>query len=355
MDLTQANVREQFRNHPVFTELHRGVNFGFMAKRGYYSKAEALDQPRLMAAAGVNFSTLNANICQETYFSRRVFLDFVFSSGEVELTEMVKAFHDHGIHPVLKPCLTPLDGAWMGSVAMPSTSQIAGVSHNYTGEWFASYTDAICFYAEFAEKNNIAAMMVGAENYGVEPWDDEWLRLIEKVRGIYSGPLTYEFTPSSHNQRELKWVGSLDFLSYSYYPPARKLPDGMLFRDAPALSVEEMTAFLAPNRERIRAIVEHFGNLPIAFTEIGVRSAHGCTARPYDYLTETDYDGEEQANYMEAVFQTFSDIPQWLGLYWWKWDETQNRPHYHTDARGDKGFTIQGKPAEEVLRRWFKK
>ena len=86
-----------------------------------------------MAAAGVNFSTLNANICQESFASRKLFLDFNFSSGEIELTEMIRAFRDHGIHPVLKPCLTPLDGAWMGSVVMPDTLQIAGVSHDYAG------------------------------------------------------------------------------------------------------------------------------------------------------------------------------------------------------------------------------
>lgn len=355
MDMSKANVRERFRNHPVFTEFHRGVNFGFMAKRGYYSQREVLDQPRRMAAAGVNFSTLNANICQESYFSRRVFLDFKFSSGEKELTDMVKAFHDHGVHPVLKPCLTPLDGTWMGSVRMPETCQIAGVSHNYTAEWFASYGDAICFYADFAERNNIMALMVGAECFGVEMWEDEWNSLIEKVRSIYSGPITYEFTPSSRKTNPLNWIHNLDFLSYSYYPPAQELPEGMPYRDAPVRSVADMTEFLYSRRQKIISIVDAFNNMPIAFTEIGVRSAHGCTTSPCDFLADTGYDGKEQADYMEAVFTTFSEIPQWLGLYWWKWDETQNRPQYHDDPRGDKGFTIQGKPAEKVLKKWFAK
>jgi len=355
MDISQTTVRERFRSHPVFTEVHRGMNFGFLARRGYYALPKTLDQPRQMAAAGVNFCTLNANICQESYFSRRVFLDFTFSSGEIELTEMAHALRDHGIHPVMKPCLTPLDGAWMGSVVMPDTTQIAGVSHNYAGEWFASYTDAICHYAEFAEKNDVAALMVGAECFGVEPWEEEWRRLIAKVRTIYSGPLTYEFTPDSARRHDLRWFDDLDFLSLSYYPPAREIPEGAAFRDAPKTTAEEMAAFLAPNREWISELVRRFGNLPIAFTEIGVRSAHGCAARPYDYLTETYYDGDEQADYMEAVFRTFCEIPQWLGLYWWKWDENQHRPHYHTDPRGDMGFTVQGKPAEKVLLSWFGK
>lgn len=86
-----------------------------------------------------------------------------------------------------------------------------------------------------------------------------------------------------------------------------------------------------------------------------MRSAHGCIMRPYDYLWETYYDGQEQADYMEASFQTFWEIPQWMGFFWWKWDETQIRPHYYGDPNGDKGFTIQGKPAENVFRRWVGK
>ena len=44
-----------------------------------------------------------------------------------------------------------------------------------------------------------------------------------------------------------------------------------------------------------------------------------------------------------------------MGFLWWKWDETQKRPQYHLDPAGDMGFTIQGKPAEEVMKRWIKR
>ena len=91
-------------------------------------------------------------------------------------------------------------------------------------------------------------------------------------------------------------------MSYSYYPPARPLNrDLTQFAASPKLSLEEMVNFLQPNQEHIREIVQRFGRKPIAFTEIGVRSAHGCTALPSDFLAETAYDGEEQADYMTMV------------------------------------------------------
>ena len=74
-----------------------------------------------------------------------------------------------------------------------------------------------------------------------------------------------------------------------------------------------------------------------------------------NFLWDTCYDGEEQANYMEASFRTVWEVPQWMGFFWWKWDETQYRPHYHTEPGVDKGFTIQGKPAEAVMRKWLEK
>ena len=193
--------------------------------------------------------------------------------------------------------------------------------------------------------------------------EDEEEYEIEEVRNLYHGPITYEFTCDSRKAYDLKWMNSLDFLSYSYYPPAcASNVEGPLnpmsnpgAKDNPSKTVEEMMDYLESRKARIQSISQRFNNLPIAFTEYGVRSAHGCIMQPYNFLWETYYDGEEQANFMEASFRTFWGLPEWMGLFWWKWDETQNRPHYHTDPRGDMGFTIQGKPAEAVMQKWIKK
>ncbi|MBO4305311.1 MAG: hypothetical protein J6A21_12070 [Lentisphaeria bacterium] len=354
IDQKQCSVPERFKNHPLFNELHCGVNLGFLAKRGYYSRKEVLAQPELMRKTGVNCCILNANLCQETFYSRKVFLDFRYSSGEIELTDMAKALHDNGIRVILKPCLTLLDGAWMGKVNFPDSIQIEGVKIDYWGPWFASFRESAKYFAEFSEKNQLEGYICGAEYYGTEHRDDDWKNVIADVRSIYGGPLTYEFTCASRKAYELNFIHDLDFLSYSYYPPAcGHSKDRNTYKDAPKVTLEEMVEYLQPRKARIKSICERFGNKPIAFTEIGVRSANGCIANPCDFQADTWFDEEEQANYMEAIFRTFQDIPQWLGLYWWKWDETQYRPHYHGDPRGDRGFTIQGKMAEKVLKKYY--
>ena len=149
MDKSKVKIPERFASHPLFNELICGTNFGFMSKRGYYTRPEVLKQPELMKEAGINWTTLNMNICQEKYFSRKHFLDFEFSSGELELAEMTKRLHDNGVHVMLKPCLSCLDGAAMACVGFPNKdglSQIQGVETDYWKEWFTSYTESAKYF-----------------------------------------------------------------------------------------------------------------------------------------------------------------------------------------------------------------
>lgn len=107
----------------------------------------------------------------------------------------------------------------------------------------------------------------------------------------------------------------LDFLSYSYYPPACEPNEEPLdaaynpgAKNNPSKTVEQMMSYLKSRQTRIASICECFDNMPIAFTEYGVRSAHGCIMQPYNFQWETYYDGQEQADYMEASFKTFGNF-----------------------------------------------
>jgi len=365
MDKTGLNIPERFRDHPIFNELICGTNFGFMNKRGYYNTEFARAQPALMHQMGVNWTTLNINLCQETLFSTKMFLDFEYTVSDSEIIDMTKRLHENGVRVLLKPCFTSLDGAAMCCLTFPpetSFRQIQGVRTDYWEKWFASYMESMKYFADLARRSGADSMMIGAELLGTEGQEDSWNRVIDVVRQRYDGPITYEFTYASRYAHKLEWFKRLDYLSYSYYPPAAAPNmdplDGACnpgAKDAPHWTVEEMVKYLEPRKKRIQSIIERFDGKPIAFTEFGVRSAHGSVMLPYNFLWETYYDGQEQANYMEAAFRTFSDLPGFMGLFWWKWDETQNRPHYHTDPSGDLGFTIQGKPAEDVMRKWFLK
>ena len=114
---------------------------------------------------------------------------------------------------------------------------------------------------------------------------------------------------------------------------------------------EQIVEYMKDRRQKMDEICTRFWNKPILFTEYGTRSVHGCIQQPYNITFRARYDGEEQANFMAASFEVFKEVPYWMGLCWWKWDETQYSPQYHEDPEGRDGvFTIQGKPAEKVFR-----
>lgn len=357
------NIPEKFKKHPLFNNRICGTNFGFLSKRGYYFTEEAKKQPELMSKIGVNCTTLNMNVCQETLFSRKLFFDFEYTSSETEIIEMTKRLHDQGIMVILKPCLTCLDGGAMCSVRFPLAEHIRhieGVAVDYWGDWFRSYTEGQKYFADLAQKAGIDGLMIGAEIIGSEGQDERWINIINEVKNRFSGPVTYEITPTSRTEHKLNWLKNLDFLSYSYYPAAAPANMENLTshintgaKDTPDYTVEEMVNYLSSCRDDVASIMKKYDNMPMLFTEIGVRSAHGCIMQPTNYQWDSPYDGIQQANYMDAIFRTFSELPGWMGLLWWKWDETQHRPQYHGDPNGDRGFTVQGKPAEEIMRKWF--
>ena len=359
-DRSACAIPDRFRDHPLFTTPHCGVNFGFLARRGYFSRPEVRRQPPLMRKAGANWVTLNTHFCQETFASRKVFLDFDWSSGERELVDMIRALHGEGLHIVLKPCLTSLDSAWMGAVTFPGKEQeqIQGVKQRYAEEWFDSLRECLSYFGDIAEETGCEALIAGAEYNGTTKFDDEWRKTIAHVRRHYGGPVTYEFMPGEPAERPLKWFEELDFLALSTYPAAVDAPnevrgDYANWKNLPPISKASMAKALAAHKPLVAGFSERFGRKPLLFSEIGTRSCRGCVNVPGNYYTESIWDGQEQADYMDAVFATFSTLPAWMGLSWWKWDETQHtRHHYSPDPMKDRGFTICGKPAEAVMRKW---
>ena len=58
-------------------------------------------------------------------------------------------------------------------------------------EWFVSYEQFITHYATLARDAKIDALCVGNEQKHSTKYEREWRRIIDRVRAIYKGPLTY--------------------------------------------------------------------------------------------------------------------------------------------------------------------
>ena len=329
----------------------KGMAFGFKAKNGYYRSDEALEAVQKMASLNINYVSLIVSVMQDNFFSTRVFPDYEYTVDHAELELIIDAFHEAGVQVQLNPIIEIFDGSWRGDIGFPRMMNIfEGVNTDYWARWFDSYTACAVSYAKLAQRKDVALLSLGAEYDGTMAQEDHWQQLIKAVREHYDGALSYEMTSSyAENLEQIpEWIGELDYVGVNFYRSAtdRKLT----VTEVP--SVEAMIRYLEPQVEKVRAIHERF-NKPIIFPETGCRSRLGASQYPSDWKRPGPYSGEEQANYMEAVWRTFKDQSWWRGMFWWKWDEQQYRSQYHDDPAGEKGFTIEGKPAEQRMKRIY--
>lgn len=325
-------------------EFHRGISLGYQARAGYYASDDALAQIDQMAALNIRWVALMVNVMQETFYSTRLFHDYVFTPTDAEVENYIERLHEKGIRVMLKPMVECLDSSWRGRITFPDgDQQIQGVSVDYWSRWFESHTASLVHYGQMAQRTGVELFCVGCELDGTQRKTEHWREAIAALRAVYAGPLTYDPTHSALDRGEpCDWFDELDLLGLSFYFPAA---------DKAGATVDEMVEFLQPRVEQMRRLHERF-NLPIVFAETGTRSfVRGGV--DHDYREDRPYDGSEQANYIEATLKSFWNQPWWLGMYIWKWDEQQHRPQYHTDPAGDTGFTIAGKPAADIVKRWY--
>ena len=337
--------------HLALSELHCGMTFGFYARNGYYSSAEAFRQVDEMAQTGVRWVCVVATVMQEGFSATRQFRDFERTPNDLELKGIIDYIHEKGMRVQLRPMLECYDGLGRLAVTFPADGErIPGLPRSYASRWFESMRLRSVYYARLAEMTGCEMFCLDSELNRIVSFNEEWKRVIREVRAVYSGALTschtlhtrvidFEKALSDRNH----WFYDLDLLSISDY---------IRCANRPGLSAAEMAGGMEAERALLRRIAALYQK-PILLGETGCTSSEGGAMNPSGWAPGGRFDGQEQANYLEALIASFRDEPWWYGLYWWKWDEQNFRPEMHDDPSGDKGFTVSGKPAQQVMRRLY--
>ncbi|HAI11321.1 MAG TPA: hypothetical protein DCM28_06420 [Phycisphaerales bacterium] len=340
--------------HAHRRDLSLGMSYGFMSKPGDYLTEQAQADFDHMQRIGVTHVALMVNMMQETFASTRVFRDYEYSVTDHELEHAIRCLHNRGMKVMLKPMIEILDSSWRGAINFPGPQQmIQGILTDYWSHWFGSYTLGIKHYAQMAETLGVQRFCVGCEMRGAQPQNEHWKRAIEAVRSVYHGSVTYNATQPRDPVAAFDihatgpwqpWYQDLDEVGYSYYLPGATQGGA---------TVEQMIEHLKPQVANMKAISKVLSK-PVFFAECGCRSVTGGAVEPSNYRNEGDYDGTEQANYLQAIIDSFAPEDWWHGFFWWKWDERQDRPQYKGDPAGDKGFTICNKPVEQIYQQTCK-
>lgn len=314
----------------------KGMTWGWNSKRGDYRTPEGLDSLRKLKESGCEWICLSFYTYQETVHSTSITFDYAFTPTDRDIEFAVKEAKKLGLKVCLKPVVNSRDGLWRAHIGFPPEES---KTHPYWDTWFSSYTAFLVHYAEIAEELGCEMFCVGCEMVKAESQTKRWMRTIAQVRRVYGGPLVYN---ANHGKEEgVEWFGQVDVIGTSAYYPVG---------DKPGDSEESMMEKWVKVRDKLRRLHQKFGK-PIAFVEIGCRSAHGCAMMPWDFShTDLPYSEEEQANFYSSVMKVFWNEPWFAGFFWWDWSV---KLYSLQEAKSNAGFDIYGKKAGELLKDWY--
>jgi hypothetical protein len=242
---------------------------------------------------------------------------------DAELRTAIRDAHSLGLAVMVKPHVW-VPQSWAGAIVMSSEEDWR--------EWFANYQRELNGIALIAEEEKADALVIGTE-LSAATLRPDWIELIVKTRSIFSGRMIY----IAHNVEDAEafplW-DRLDAIGVSLYPPLGD--DG------------ERDDRLA----RMRAISDRLDALsartekPIIVGEIGLRSAKGAAAKPWESAEErvAAADPALQADVL-ADWLSVLHRPAVSGVLIWRWLTDPN-----AGGMTDTDFTVQDKPAEHVLK-----
>jgi hypothetical protein len=241
--------------------------------------------------------------------------------GGLERSEDIEALtalaHQRGMKVLLKPQLWTR-GGFPGAIEFSDPRD--------RKRWFGEYRKFSEYYAELAARSHVDLYSVGVELAKMTPYEAEWRSIIARVREIYKGPLVYSATQGPEFETIRFW-DALDYIGLNEYYP---LPDD--------LSTAELIRTVETVQKRYQR--------PVIFTEAGFASLDSPHRAPWDE-TPRQLSPDQQARCYEAVLKAFYAKPWFQGVYWWK---------VGADGFGgpdDGSHTPWGKPAMEVVQRWY--
>ena len=253
------------------------------------------------------------------------------------IREQKRLADEYGFYIVLKPHIwlsTSPGGTWRSDIAMESESD--------WDAWFSFYDATILSYATLAEELDIEMLCIGTELQStVATHPERWLELIRRIREVYTGKLVYAANWSDPLE-EIPFWEELDYIGIqAYFPIAdNKSPD-----------LPELEAGWQQYSLRLEALSKQF-NKQILFTELGYKSTTDAGIQPWVWVKPADrfyrrISHRTQVLCYEAFFNAIWSQPWFAGMHVWQWQAGG------VSDGMNNGFSIEGKPAMNVIARGF--
>lgn len=255
-----------------------------------------------------------------------------FGETKIGAKQYIKTLKNAKIKIMLKPQIWVRHGEFTGYVKMTNETDWR-IFEN-------SYTKFILEFAQLAQEMNVDVFCIGTElEQFIANRPAYWNVLIQKIRTIYNGKLTY-----AANWDEFKTTpfwNQLDFIGVDAYFPVsnEKTP-----------TVRACLLGWKTHKETLKLFSEKY-NKAILFTEFGYRSVDYSAKEPWKSdRSMIQVNLKAQTNATKALFDTFWNESWFAGGFIWKWY------HNHQTAGGinNSRFTPQNKPVESIIKKQYK-
>jgi ppGpp synthetase/RelA/SpoT-type nucleotidyltranferase len=245
--------------------------------------------------------------------------------------QYIEALKKQDINVMMKPQIWVWKGEFTGLIKM-----------NTEEEWQQleeTYSNFILEYAQVAQDTHVEILCIGTElEIFVANRPEFWNQLIEKIRTVYKGKLTYAANWNEYTKTPF-W-SQLDYIGIDAYFP---------LSDAQTPTVQDCKMGWQEHTTEIITFYEQFKK-PILFTEFGYRSVDFTAKAPWNSDMEMNkVNLEAQLNATQAIFDEFWNEDWFAGGFIWKW-------HHDYENEGgeiDTQFTPQNKPVEEMVRKYY--
>ncbi len=245
--------------------------------------------------------------------------------------QLIQFAKEHGMKVMLKPHVWVMGEGWTGDYKLKSEDDWK--------IWEHDFTKYILNHANLANSMDVELFCIGTEyRTPAKERPAFWKRLINEVRKVYNGEITYAANWDNYDQ--ISWWDAVDYIGIDAYFP---------LAEGDELSVEEIKRAWIPIKEKLEDFSSKWKK-KILFTEYGYQSVNGGVGKHWEIdKSRENANMEIQSNAYEALYQSLWEEEWFKGGFLWKWHLTT-----YGSRENKTRFTPQGKPAEKVIAKWYK-